>query len=109
DMPVRYYSAGMAVRLAFSIATAIDPEVLLIDEVLGVGDRSFQDKAKKRMWEMMSRARLIVIVSHDLQALVDLCDRVVWIDHGRVRDSGPPRQIIDAYVRHTQPYQLKAG
>jgi ABC-type polysaccharide/polyol phosphate transport system ATPase subunit len=109
DMPVRYYSAGMAVRLAFAIATAIEPEVLLIDEVLSVGDRAFQEKAKQRMREMMSRARLIVLVSHDLQALVELCDRVIWMDQGRVRDSGRPGEMIDAYLRHTQPYTLRAG
>ncbi len=109
DMPVRYYSAGMAVRLAFAIATAIEPEVLLVDEVLSVGDRAFQEKAKRRMRDMMSKARLIVLVSHDLPALVDLCDRIIWLDQGRIHDSGPPRQIIDAYLQHAQPYQLKAG
>jgi ABC-type polysaccharide/polyol phosphate transport system ATPase subunit len=109
DLPVRYYSAGMAVRLAFAIATAIDPEVLLVDEVLSVGDRAFQDKAKARMREMMSRARLIVLVSHDLQALHDLCDRVVWMDQGQIRAMGRPGPIIDAYVQHAEPYRLRAG
>src|SRR5207237_8120334 len=64
EMPVRYYSAGMMVRLGFSIATAIEPEILLVDEVLSVGDMAFQDKARKRMREMMARARLIIMVSH---------------------------------------------
>ena len=66
-MPVRYYSAGMLVRLAFAIATAIEPEMLLVDEVLGVGDAAFQDKARARMREMMDQAELIVVVSHDLR------------------------------------------
>src|SRR5204863_3180907 len=75
NMPVRYYSAGMMVRLAFSIATAIEPEILLVDEVLSVGDMAFQDKARRRMQEMMGRARLIVMVSHDLDSLATLCER----------------------------------
>ncbi len=98
NMPVRYYSAGMMVRLAFSIATAVEPEVLLIDEVLSVGDMAFQDKARKRMREMMSRAKLAVIVSHDLGSLGQLCDRGVWLDHGRVRAEGPIDDVIDAYT-----------
>src|SRR5262249_53061223 len=97
DIPVRYYSAGMLVRLAFSIATAIEPEILLVDEVLGAGDLAFQQKAQKRMREMMSRARVIVVVSHDLGALPRLCDTGVWLDQGRVRMVGPVDDVIDAY------------
>jgi ABC-type polysaccharide/polyol phosphate transport system ATPase subunit len=99
EMPVRYYSAGMRLRLAFAIATAIDPEILLVDEVLSVGDRAFQEKARQRMREMMSRARLIVLVSHDLEAVRDFCHRVVWLEQGRIRLAGSPREVIDAYVQ----------
>jgi lipopolysaccharide transport system ATP-binding protein len=102
DMPVRYYSAGMKVRLAFSIATAIDPEVLLVDEVLSVGDRAFQDKARTRMREMMAKAQLIVFVSHDLDSVKQLCDRVIWMDHGKVRLIGPTKAVIDAYVQSVE-------
>jgi ABC-type polysaccharide/polyol phosphate transport system ATPase subunit len=102
NMPVRYYSAGMMVRLAFSIATAIEPEVLLIDEVLSVGDMSFRDKAARRMREMMSRAKLAVIVSHDLGSLAYLCDRGIWLDHGRVRAAGPMDDVIEAYTESVQ-------
>jgi ABC-type polysaccharide/polyol phosphate transport system ATPase subunit len=98
---VRYYSAGMLVRLAFSIATAIEPEVLLIDEVLGVGDLAFQTKARQRMREMMDQAELIVCVSHDTDALANLCERGLWLDHGRVRADGPIDDVIDAYVEAT--------
>jgi ABC-type polysaccharide/polyol phosphate transport system ATPase subunit len=98
NMPVRYYSAGMMVRLAFAIATAVDPEVLLIDEVLSVGDMAFQDKARQRMREMMARAKLMVVVSHDLTSLANLCDRGIWIDHGRVRKDGPIEEVIAAYT-----------
>jgi ABC-type polysaccharide/polyol phosphate transport system ATPase subunit len=102
NMPVRYYSAGMMVRLAFAIATAIEPEVLLIDEVLSVGDMAFRDKAGRRMREMMSRAKLAVIVSHDLGSLGNLCDRGIWLDHGRVRAAGPIDDVIEAYTESVQ-------
>ena len=99
DMPVRYYSAGMLVRLAFAIATAIDPEILLVDEVLSVGDLAFQVKARARMKEMIAKARLLVMVSHDLDSLAKLCERGVWLDRGRVRMAGPVDRVIDAYQR----------
>jgi ABC-type polysaccharide/polyol phosphate transport system ATPase subunit len=98
DLPLRCYSDGMRVRLAFSIVTAIDPQILLIDEVLSVGDREFQEKARRRMEEMMSRARLMVLVSHDLAAVRKLSDRVVWLDRGRVRLDGEPGRILAAYA-----------
>jgi ABC-type polysaccharide/polyol phosphate transport system ATPase subunit len=96
NTPVRYYSSGMVVRLAFSIATAINPEILLIDEVLAAGDLAFQQKARQRMREMLDRARLIVMVSHDLDSLQKFCSRVLWMDHGRVRDVGPAAEMIAA-------------
>jgi ABC-type polysaccharide/polyol phosphate transport system ATPase subunit len=102
NMPVRYYSAGMMVRLAFSIATAIEPEILLVDEVLSVGDLAFQDKARQRMREMMSKARLIIVVSHDLKSLCKLCDRGIWMDHGRVRQEGTIVEIVNAYTESVQ-------
>jgi ABC-type polysaccharide/polyol phosphate transport system ATPase subunit len=102
NMPVRYYSAGMLVRLAFSIATAVEPEVLLVDEVLSVGDMAFQDKARARMRDMMSQAKLAVIVSHDLGSLRKLCDRGVWMDHGRVHRDGPIDEVATAYTDAVQ-------
>jgi ABC-type polysaccharide/polyol phosphate transport system ATPase subunit len=101
NMPVRYYSSGMLVRLAFSIATTIEPEVLLIDEVLGVGDMAFQEKARRRMREMMAQAELMVVVSHDLNTLAELCERGVWLDHGKLRMQGPLSEVIRAYRRAT--------
>jgi ABC-type polysaccharide/polyol phosphate transport system ATPase subunit len=100
DMPVRYYSAGMMVRLAFSIATAIEPEILIVDEVLSVGDAAFQAKAATRIRAMMSQARLIVMVSHDLESLANLSTRIIWMDHGRLKMEGAPRDIIHAYQTH---------
>jgi ABC-type polysaccharide/polyol phosphate transport system ATPase subunit len=102
NMPVRYYSAGMMVRLAFSIATAIDPEILLVDEVLSVGDLSFQHKARERMREMMAKAHLMVVVSHDLDALPQMCNRAVWMDHGRMVMAGPCNEVIAAYRASVQ-------
>jgi ABC-type polysaccharide/polyol phosphate transport system ATPase subunit len=96
-MPVRFYSAGMMVRLAFAIATAIEPEVLLIDEALSAGDLSFQRKAKARMMDLMDRAHLMVMVSHDLKSLRELCTRALWMDHGSLRQDGRAEEVINAY------------
>jgi lipopolysaccharide transport system ATP-binding protein len=102
NMPVRYYSAGMIVRLAFSIATAIEPEILLVDEVLSVGDMAFQEKARQRIHEMIAKAELIVVVSHDLESLAKVCNQAIWMDHGTVRQTGPVQEIIDAYKDSVQ-------
>ena len=99
NMPVRYYSAGMIVRLAFSIATAIAPEILIIDEVLSAGDIAFQLKARERMQNLISSARAVVIVSHDMNSLSLLCDKVLWLDHGRTQMLGPTDEVIAAYQR----------
>jgi ABC-type polysaccharide/polyol phosphate transport system ATPase subunit len=97
DMPIRYYSTGMMVRLAFSIATAIKPEILLVDEVLSAGDLSFQNKARDRMQNLMTSARAVVLVSHDLSSIGKLCDRTLWLDHGRMRMMGPTKEVVAAY------------
>ncbi len=108
-MPVRYYSAGMKVRLAFSIATAIEPEILLVDEVLSVGDKAFQEKAAKRMRDMMAKARLMVLVSHDLASIQRLCQRAIWMDHGRVMKEGDPKEVAEAYIRSVENPQPQAA
>ena len=99
NMPVRYYSAGMMVRLAFSIATAIEPEILIVDEVLSAGDMAFQAKARERMRALMSNARAVIVVSHDLKSLPLLCDRVLWLDHGKMQMIGPTEEVIAAYTQ----------
>jgi len=98
NMPVRYYSSGMQMRLAFSIATSIEPEILLIDEALSVGDLAFLNKARTRMLEIMDRAHLMVMVSHDLKSLETMCNRVIWLDHGRIMMDGEPGKVIAAYA-----------
>ncbi len=97
NMPVRYYSSGMLVRLAFSIATAIEPELLIVDEVLAAGDLNFQAKARDRIRGLISSARAVVVVSHDLDSLAQLCDRVLWLDHGHIRQDGAAQEVINAY------------
>jgi ABC-type polysaccharide/polyol phosphate transport system ATPase subunit len=109
NMPVRYYSAGMLVRLAFSIATAIEPEILLVDEVFGAGDMAFQVKARQRMQDMMSKARLIIMVSHDMESLTKLCERCIWLDHGRVCQVGPIQSVIASYTNSVQHGQNQAA
>jgi ABC-type polysaccharide/polyol phosphate transport system ATPase subunit len=98
SLPVRHYSAGMMMRLAFAIATSVEPEVLLIDEVLAVGDLAFQRKAHARMKELMSSARLMVLVAHDLETIREMCTRVLWMRHGQVVMHGPPDEVIGAYI-----------
>lgn len=107
-MPVHFYSAGMLVRLAFSIATAIDPEILLVDEVLAAGDLAFQAKARQRMKDMMAKAHLMVMVSHDLGSIESICDQVIWMDHGSVRMFGPSDVVVRAYQDSVQSEALAA-
>ena len=98
DLPLKYYSSGMYARLAFAIATEVDPEVLLIDESLGVGDTAFVAKAKARVLGLLDRSNVVVIVSHDLASLRELCTRGVWMDKGRVVADGPIDEVIDHYL-----------
>jgi ABC-type polysaccharide/polyol phosphate transport system ATPase subunit len=104
-MPVRYYSAGMVVRLGFAIATAVQPQILIIDEVLGAGDRAFQDRARARINQIIDQAALVVLVSHDLLTLEKLCDRVIWMEQGRIRQDGPAAEVIKAYQQASRPPQ----
>lgn len=100
DMPLRTYSSGMAARLRFAIATAVSPDILFVDEALGVGDQEFQDRSKQRMRELLSQAGAIVFVSHSLQSVAEVCSRVIWLDSGRVRMDGPTEEVLTAYQDH---------
>ena len=97
DMPVKHYSSGMAMRLGFAVAIHVEPEVLLIDEVLAVGDESFQMKCLDKISELRSQNVTIVFVSHGLDAVRQLCDRALWIENGEMRHLGPTEQVIDLY------------
>jgi hypothetical protein len=98
EYPVKNYSSGMYMRLAFSVSVHLDPDVLLIDEVLAVGDAAFQQKCFERLNKFRQEGRTIVLVSHDLEAVRRFCERVVWLDHGDVGADGPPENTIRTYL-----------
>lgn len=98
DAPLRTYSSGMMLRLAFSIISSIDADILLVDEALGVGDASFQEKCAARMRSMRDRGLAFLIVSHDLGRIREMCDRVVWLESGRIRAVGEPADIVGQYI-----------
>ena len=97
DVPIRNYSSGMLMRLAFSIATVVDPDILIVDEILAVGDADFQEKSKARMKEMMGGGTTVLFVSHSLEQIREMCDRVIWLDHGQVKMHGNTQEVCDAY------------
>ena len=97
EVPIRNYSSGMLARLAFSIASVINPEVLIVDEILSVGDAAFQEKSRKRMMELMGGGTTVLFVSHSLDQIREMCNRVVWLDHGKVKAFGATGEICDAY------------
>ena len=97
DVPLRNYSSGMIARLAFSIATVVVPEVLIVDEVLSVGDAAFQEKSYRRMMELMHGGTTVLFVSHSLPQIRNMCSRVVWLDHGQVKMFGDTQSVCDAY------------
>jgi ABC-2 type transport system ATP-binding protein len=98
DSPVKNYSSGMYVRLGFSVAINVDPDILLVDEVLAVGDEQFQARCADKFAELRSQGKTIVLVSHSLGAVRTMCDHVVWLDHGRVRRAGDAAEILDEYT-----------
>jgi ABC-type polysaccharide/polyol phosphate transport system ATPase subunit len=98
DLPLKYYSSGMYVRLAFAIATEVDPEILLVDESLGVGDAAFVDRAKARIRALLERSHVVVVVSHDLGALKEMCTRGLWMKQGQIVADGPIGEVIGRYL-----------
>jgi ABC-type polysaccharide/polyol phosphate transport system ATPase subunit len=101
DLPLKYYSSGMYMRLAFAIATEVHPDILLIDEALGVGDAAFVEKAKARLRSLFERTRVVIIVSHDMKSLRQFCTRGLWVQHGRLVGDGPIDVVIDRYLSAT--------
>ena len=97
DVPVKNFSSGMTAKLAFSIATIVDPEILIVDEILSVGDIKFQEKSKNKMLEMIKGGTTVLYVSHSLDSIRQLCDRVVWIEHGKMVKVGKTDEICDEY------------
>jgi lipopolysaccharide transport system ATP-binding protein len=97
DRPVRTYSSGMKARLAFSMGTFVEPDILIIDETLSVGDAFFAAKASRRMKEITAKGRIVIVVSHALKVIDDICDRCLWLDRGRLVMNGPAREVTRAY------------
>jgi ABC-type polysaccharide/polyol phosphate transport system ATPase subunit len=103
DLPVRTYSSGMYVRLAFSVAIHANPKILVIDEILSVGDEAFQKKSKEALLKMIRNGVTTVYVSHNLKAVEEICSRALWLDHGEVISEGDPVITIEKYKRGTIP------
>lgn len=99
DVPVKNFSSGMTAKLAFSIATIVNPEILIVDEILSVGDIKFQEKSKHKMLEMIKGGTTVLYVSHSLQSIKDLCDKVVWIEHGKMIKMGKTKEVCDEYYK----------
>ena len=99
DTPIKHFSSGMFVRLAFSVAVHLEPDILIVDEVLAVGDQQFQMKCLHKMEEAMSQGRTVLFVSHDMRAVQRLCKRVIFLDQGRIHSDGEPEQVIAQYLQ----------
>lgn len=102
DVPVKYFSSGMVARLAFSVSTIVIPDVLIVDEILSVGDMSFQKKSYKRMVELMQGGTTVVYVSHDVRTLAGMCNRVLWLEKGKVKMLGDAEDICNQYINNLE-------
>ena len=103
DLPLRTYSSGMRVRLAFAISTAVEADILLLDEVLGVGDASFQEKANKRLHDLHARAEIVVLAIHSSDAIRKTCNKALWMERGKVKMSGDVNAVLQAYEQAMSP------
>lgn len=101
DNPVRTYSSGQYMRLAFSVAINVDAEILLIDEILSVGDQHFQEKCFNKMRELRKEGKTMVFVTHSMESVRNLCDRAIWLYNGKVRMDGNTKEVVDEYLRVT--------
>lgn len=97
-IPIRNYSSGMLARLAFSVATVVKPEILIVDEILSVGDAAFQEKSRRRMLELMGGGTTVLFVSHNLEQIREMCQHVVWLEYGKVRMVGGNQEVCDKYA-----------
>jgi ABC-2 type transport system ATP-binding protein/lipopolysaccharide transport system ATP-binding protein len=98
ETPIRNYSSGMLARLAFSVASVVEPEILIVDEILSVGDTAFQEKSRARMMELMSGGTTVLFVSHSMEQIREMCNRAVWLDHGQVKMIGGADEVCEAYA-----------
>lgn len=102
NMPVKYYSSGMFIRLAFSVSTSINPDILLLDEALSAGDAAFIDKANMRMKQMMDEAKIMILVTHGMETARQLCNRCIWFERGNIIMDGYPDEVTEAYIESTK-------
>src|SRR5882724_3120947 len=109
DTPIKRYSSGMRLRLGFAVAAHLDPDVLIVDEVLAVGDAGFQKKCLSVMEDLRRGGRTVLFVSHNMAAVENLCSRGIWIDSGRIRQDGPTRQVIESYLSSFAETQQSAS
>ncbi len=100
DVPVKNFSSGMVAKLAFSISTIVDPEILIVDEILSVGDIKFQEKSKNKMMSMIKGGTTVLYVSHSLDSIRELCNKVIWLDHGQMVMAGKSKEVCDAYYKN---------
>ena len=99
DTPIRNYSSGMLARLAFSVASMVEPEILIVDEILSVGDAAFQEKSRARMLELMGGGTTVLFVSHSMKQILEMCDKVIWLDQGQVKMAGAADRICREYKK----------
>lgn len=99
DVPIKNFSSGMVTKLAFSISTIVDPEVLIVDEILSVGDIKFQEKSKNKMMSMIEGGTTVLYVSHSIDSIKELCSKVIWLDHGKIVKMGDTKEICDEYYK----------
>ena len=97
EAPLRTYSSGMLARLAFSVACIVEPEILIVDEILSVGDADFQEKSRARMMDLMTGGTTVFFVSHSLKQIRQMCNKVVWLEHGKIQAIGKTGEICDKY------------
>lgn len=106
DYPIKSYSSGMIIRLAFAISTMISGDILLLDEIFGAGDAKFMHKAKQRIMNLVDTANILVFISHDLSTIKEMCKRVIWLEKGKVRMDGETSEVIDEYLKSMAQEQI---
>ena len=99
DVPIKNFSSGMVAKLAFSISTIVEPEILIVDEILSVGDIKFQEKSKNKMMSMIKGGTTVLYVSHSIDSIKELCSKVIWLDHGKIVKMGDAKEICDEYYK----------
>ena len=102
DVPLKNYSSGMVARIAFAIATITKPDILIADEILSVGDFLFQQKCEERMQQLMSGGTTVILVSHSIEQIERMCNRVAWLEHGHIKMNGPTEEVCAAYKKTTR-------